>query len=99
VTYRAVVEIASSSSLRERIIACAAEQGEAAPVQWAEANIWALASSPGWDDSWEYAKATATINTNPDLGMRDDVISDANILSAVQARQAELAPPPAETPA
>jgi hypothetical protein len=86
----AVAEIASSVSLRERIIACAAQEGEPDPVQWARDHVWAIAASPGWDDNWDYAKASSTPNTNPDIGGRDDVITDAAILSAVQAQRSAV---------
>jgi len=84
-TYRSIVEMASSQSLIARIAAAAAEQGvQGNPLTWAQENIWKIAASPGWADSWGYAVDTATVNVNPDTGGRSDVITDGNILSVVQ---------------
>lgn len=84
-TYQSIVEMASNQSLLARIVAAAAEEGQENPLGWGQANIWKLAASPGWDDAWDYAKATATDDHNPDTGLRPGVISDQMILSAVQA--------------
>lgn len=90
-SYLSVVEMAGSQSLLQRIAACAASEGQSDPTTWAQANIWSLCSSPNWDDSWAYAKDTETVNVNPDTGIRDDVINDNMILSAVQALRTEQA--------
>lgn len=92
-SYTSVVEMANSSSLIGRLTAAAAAEGKTSPEQWTRTNLWKLVSSPNWADQWQYAADTATVNTNPDLGIRNDVISDGNILSAVQALIA--AEPPA----
>jgi hypothetical protein len=84
-TYNSIREMATSPSLLARIAASAAQQGIDNPVVWANDNMWKLAASPAWDDKWDYAKATQTPNVNPDTGARNDVISDGDILSAVQA--------------
>lgn len=84
-SYLSVVEMAGSQSLLSRISACAASEGQDEPLAWAQANIWKLCATPDWDDAWAYAKDTQTVNQNPDTGMRDDVINDNMILSAVQA--------------
>lgn len=91
--YADIVEMAQSTTLRQRIAAAVAGEGEADPVQWAADNMWHLAASPGWADDWSYARDTATVNTNPDVGARSDVIDDPQILSAVQARRTALAAP------
>lgn len=84
-SYRSIVEMASSQSLIARIAACAAQEGvETNPLTWAQDNIWKVAASPGWADQWSYAVDTATVNVNPDTGARNDVITDGNILSVVQ---------------
>lgn len=82
--YIDIVAMANSQSLRSRIAACAAVEGIDNPDSWAAQRAWKFASSPNWSAQWEYARNTATVNHNPDLGLRNDVISDANILSAVQ---------------
>lgn len=84
-SYTSIVEMANSSSLIGRLTAAAAGEAIATPEQWVRTNLWKIVSSPGWADQWAYAFDTATVNTNPDLGIRTDVISDGDILSAVQA--------------
>lgn len=83
--YNSIIEMAVSQSLTSRIAASAAEQGVDDPLGWAQTYRWVLAASPGWATSWDSAKAAETINQNPDTGQRDDVITDAMILAAVQA--------------
>lgn len=84
-TYNAMIELAGSSSLSQRIAAAAAGERIDSPDAWASVRRWEFAAQPGWVDAWDYAKASLTINMNKDLGERDDVITDAMILSAVQA--------------
>ena len=84
-SYQSVVEMAGSNSLLQRIVAAAATESIPEPLAWAQANIWRLVSTGDWDDAWDYAKGTQTVNHNPDTGARDDVINDNMILSAVQA--------------
>lgn len=83
--YSSIVEMATSYSLISRVAAAAAQEGEQDPMTWAQQNAWEVAAQPGWADSWDYAKDTATVNQNPDTGARNDVISDQQILGAVQA--------------
>lgn len=90
-SYQAVVEMAGSNSLLNRIAACAASEGQTEPTSWAQANIWTICSAPDWDDAWAYAKDTETVNMNPDTGARNDVINDGMILSAVQALRTQQA--------
>lgn len=84
-SYQAIMSMAQSGALRERVMACAAEQGEADPPGWSTTNMWKIAASPGWADKWSYAVDALTVNQNPELGARTDVISDEDILAAVQA--------------
>jgi hypothetical protein len=84
-SYNSIVEIAQSESLRGRITAAAAAEGIDYPEQWASTAMWKLAASPGWADKWDSANDSYTVNANPDTGARTDVISDGDILSAVQA--------------
>jgi len=89
-TYNASVEMGGSQSLMQRVAACAAEQGNTTPQTWAGNNLLSMAadSNFGWAAAWDYAKDNATVNNNPDIGKRDDVINDSMILSAVQSRKA-----------
>ena len=91
-SYMASVEMASSISLLNRIIACVAQQQgqleEPLPVtaaQWAQENIWRVVNvDTSWATDWDYATAQNNPNVNPDTGARTDVIADNRILSAVQ---------------
>ena len=70
-----------------RLAACAAVEvtlGDQQPVDWAVRNRWAIAAAPGFADA--YASALASGVERP--GNDPAVISDAQILSAVQAHTA-----------
>lgn len=54
------------------------------PLQWAAENQWALSAAPGFADA--YASAVASGVPHP--GADPSVISDAMILSAIQAHAA-----------
>jgi hypothetical protein len=82
--YNAIVQIASSPSLMNRVAAAAAAEGQSAPVEWAQRHAWDYAAQPGWDQAWQYALDTATDEVNPDTGVRPGVINDEMILAAVQ---------------
>lgn len=84
-TYNVIIDMAGNASLINRAAAAASQEGHTSPLDWAQTHSWELASQPGWADSWASAEASKTVNVNQDTGMRDDVISDAMILSAVQA--------------
>ena len=60
------------------------------PDQWARNNIWWISAAPGFGDAY----ASAIAGGVPRPGNDPAVISDAQILSAVQALIAELAQPP-----
>lgn len=85
-SYTSIVAMANSNSLRERIVAAAADEGlDQDPVQWVHANIWKIVSAGSdWQTNWDYAAAQANVNANPDTGARNDVITDAMILAVVQ---------------
>jgi len=91
-SYQSVVEMAGNQSLNARVVAAAAGEGRVDPLQWVQGRIWQIVSEPGWDDAWDYAKGTTSVNVNPDMGARDDVVTDGMILAAVQALMAEEAP-------
>ena len=55
--------------------------GDVLPAQWAAEHAWDMAAQPGFGDA--YASAIAGSVPNP--GRDQAVISDAQILSAVQA--------------
>lgn len=88
-SYSSIQAIATDGSLMGRITAAAASEGLETPDSWAASRMWKFASQPGWGDKWSYAVDTYQVNANPDTGIRTDVISDADILAAVQAIVAE----------
>lgn len=81
--YQDIVEIHDSSTLRARITACAALEGNPDPEGWAFRNAWGIASQPGWAESWASAREVVLDETV--RGKDGSVITDAMILSAVQA--------------
>lgn len=88
--YNSTRQMVESESLCDRVCAAAAGEGIISPERWVRDQIWFLASDPGWVESWSYAKATETLDHNPDTGARPGVISDQAILSVVQARKTYL---------
>jgi hypothetical protein len=81
-SYNDVAAMAQDGALQRRIRA-AAEQENVQPDAgvWATGAAWKFASQPGWADAW----ASAVAASNPDPGSDPSVITDAEILSAVQA--------------
>lgn len=102
-SYLTMMDTANSYTLQQRVQAAAAQEAAANDVDlpggvaaWTLNHMLALAASNGWADKWAYAKDTETVNHNPDTGARSDVISDGDILAAVQPLVLALVP---ETPA
>jgi hypothetical protein len=84
-SYTSMVEMTTSTALKLRVAACAADEGlDTDPAQWAEQNMWRVVVAADWVAAWDSAVATHSDNFNPDTGARDDVITDAMILSVVQ---------------
>ena len=83
--YTSIVQMGQSGSLQQRVAACAAEQANSQPETWAATNLLKMCTDSAWVAAWDYARGSLTINRNPDMGACDDVITDAMILSAVQA--------------
>lgn len=84
--YHTQGKIADDLDMKIRVAQCAAEQGcstDAAldPDLWTYEwrRVWS--SSPGWSEAWESALAS----DNPSPGSDPAVITDAQILSQVQA--------------
>lgn len=93
--YNTIARMAQDGDLQQRFIACASQEleGNADPRAWVLDNIWELVSSGTLAADYQFALDGATINVNPATGMRDDVINDGAIQTAVLARIAELAQP------
>ena len=64
-----------------RTEAVAASEGAADPPQWAEDNRWGVAASPGFSDAY----ASALVGGAEYPGRDESVISDPQLLAAVQA--------------
>lgn len=88
-SYTSIQDMAQNGPLRGRIAAAAAAEGIDDPDTWTADRMWKFASQPGWGDKWAYAVDNYQINSNPDFGVRTDVISDGDILTAVQALNTE----------
>lgn len=84
-SFASIADVSESGSLRRRVAACAAQEGEADPEGWAYTTRWQWAAAPGWGDAF----ASAEAGGNPDPGAAEDVITDAMILTQVQAMRAE----------
>ncbi|MFA5608118.1 MAG: hypothetical protein WDA07_13190 [Leucobacter sp.] len=80
-SYNAIAEMALDSDLINRTAACAATEGVTMhPVSWAAERMWQIAASPGWGAAYAYAVQTG--KERP--GLAEDVVTDAQILAAVQ---------------
>jgi hypothetical protein len=67
-----------------RTRACVATEGEADPIGWSNSHQWQMAATPGFGDKYGYAILTGVVRPGNDPA----VLSDGDILSAVQAIQA-----------
>jgi hypothetical protein len=79
--YSDVALLAADNDFILRTRACVAEEGEADPVAWSNDHQWQMAGTPGFGDAY----SSAIINGVPRPGNDPSVISDPQILSAVQA--------------
>jgi hypothetical protein len=82
-----VAEMAGDADLRQRIYACAANQGIDNVVMWVDQWVWQIV---GADDAWVQAWSAAALATSgtldtPRRGWDAAVISDAMILARVRA--------------
>lgn len=78
--YLTISTVSADSSMRQRVAACAAQQGNTEPEHWAYVNAFRWAAAPGWAAKWDSAIAGGV--TNP--GSDPAVITDADILAVVQ---------------
>lgn len=83
-SYNTIVAMSRSQSLQARVAACAAEEGNTSPLAWASNNLLILVATAGSSLQTTWDSASTDPNANPDTGKRDDVVTDAMILSAVQ---------------
>jgi hypothetical protein len=89
-TFFDIARLADDADFQRRVAACrVGEVPNVDPWQWVNNNRWAMAGQPGFGDAYGYA----ILNDNPNPGSDDTVITDAMILSAVQALMAAELPP------
>lgn len=79
--YSDIAELSSDNDFIRRSTACAATEGESNPPLWASDNQWRMAATPGFGDKY----ASAVAGGVPRPGNDQSVISDGDILSAVQS--------------
>jgi hypothetical protein len=99
--YYDVAQLSRDTAFLDRCAACfATEETEnigkpewVDPPLWATQHGWAMASAPGFGDAYAYAIASG--NENP--GKDPSVITDAQILSAVQYIMTAENPPPEQS--
>lgn len=93
-SYNAQAALSQDGDFRNRVAACAAVEVDTPdhPTAWADRYLWDIAAAPGFADAY----ASALANEVPRPGADESVISDAMILSAVQAQIAALDEPVAQ---
>lgn len=82
-SYNTIVAMANSQSLMARVSACAAELGNTQSRNWASQNMLTLVAGAPASLQTAWDAAVADKNGNSDVGFRDDVVTDAMILSVV----------------
>lgn len=97
-SYATQSQLAQDQDFVNRCNACAAKEINPAsptnPLSYVATNIWALAAAPGFDAAYESAIAAGIGRP----GWEPSVISDGQILSAMQALLAVVPPEPVPTP-
>lgn len=82
--YFDVATLAGDPDFVARVTACYASEtlgdSDGLPAQWASEHMWDMAAQPGFGDAYASALASGV----PDPGRDESVISDAQILGAVQ---------------
>jgi len=79
-TYATHAAIVQSGSLRQRITACAAQEGASDPPRWVNAMIWTLPKAD-WIAAWASMEAA---EPGADHGSNEAGVTDAMILAVVQ---------------
>jgi hypothetical protein len=79
--YYDIALLSSDSDFLNRCTACASTESIPEPKSWVIENQWNLASTPSFGDKYAYAIASEV----PNPGRDESVISDGEILSAVQS--------------
>ncbi len=79
--------LSQDGQFRDRVAACYAVETTSTdqqPTRWADSHLWAIAAAPGFADAYSSALAGSV----PNPGADPSVISDAQLLAAVQAELA-----------
>lgn len=92
--YSDIAMLAVDWDFINRTTACAATELIPEPTRWASNNAWQMAATPGFGDAYGYAVLTGVVRPGND----PSVITDGDILSAVQALVAGTLPEEAESP-
>ena len=81
-TYNAIAAAAQDHDLRQRVAACFAQEttGPEQPPALAELHMWRIVANGPIADAYSYAVATDV----PNPGKDEAVVTDANILAAVE---------------
>jgi hypothetical protein len=82
--------VVNSSSLRQRITACAALEGISDPARWVNAAIYFI-PNPDWTEAWAEAEQA---NPGGDHGADEAVITDPMILLGVKKERSRQDPQP-----
>ena len=95
-SYSSQAELSRDPDFLSRVAACAAVEVPKpnSPTDWANQNIWWISAAPGFADAYEFA-----LNSDPPVerpGNDPAVITDGQILAAVQGLLAEQATQPEE---
>jgi hypothetical protein len=96
-TYLAISQIANDQYMTERMNSAATQQWHLESVDlgqygnnpynvtmWVKDNRYLWASSPSWGEKWDYALASHPDQPDYEPGKDAAVITDADILAAVQ---------------
>lgn len=84
-SYLTIAILKQDPWIRDRVTACLAVEGHPSPETWVMEHAWALAAQPGWASAWESALAANPDAPDYEPGRDQAVITDAQILSAVQS--------------
>jgi hypothetical protein len=90
-SYKSISQIAGDWWMQERMRACATQQKELGnvtiddPITWVTDMRYVWASSPTWGEKWDYALAAHPDDSEYQPGADPACITDADILSTVQA--------------
>ena len=86
--YSDIALLSADNDFISRTRACVATEGELDPVQWSQDHQWQMAATPTFGEKYGYAISNGINRPGND----PSVISDGDILSAVQSYRTPEAP-------